>query len=153
MRSSVPSTIFTVLILFLSLIVLPIYFISIIDWRDDMNTVQTASRNFVDKVIDTGHITDDMVADMNLQLASCSSTFTWTIYKEAKVTNPDPAHPGQTITTWEYTECDFDTEFATGDIIEIEVDQVTINLFQRISATMLGANYNNRQCRLAGMVR
>lgn len=154
MRNSIVSMMISVIIMFVSLIVLPLYFISVIDWRDDMNTIQSACRNFVDEVVDVGQITDQMVADMNLQLASCSSTFNWKISKKTKVTNPDPdAALGATLTTWQPTDCNYDTTFSTGDIIIVEVNQVSQNLFQRLSALLLGSSYNSRQCRLAGMVR
>lgn len=156
MRISIPSLVLSVILLFLSLIVLPIYFVSIINYRDDLNTVQTASRNFIDRAIDTKEITEDMVADLNLQLASCNSTFTYTVSKEVKVTNPKGDGSGEVVTTWIYTDVNdglVGTTFASGDFVTITVRQVGISVFQRLSSGFLGTQYHTRECNLSGMVR
>ena len=72
MRQSQISTMISVIILFLGLVVMPIYFIGIIQWRTDMDLAIQASRDFVDKVIDSGQITVDMESDLNLALSACS---------------------------------------------------------------------------------
>ena len=82
MRNSIVGIIISVIILFISLIVLPTYFVGVIQWRDDMNTCQTAARNFVDMVIDNGQINERAVTDLNLSLGGCYSTFTYEIYRE-----------------------------------------------------------------------
>ena len=56
MRNSVVSTILSIIILFISLIVLPSFFIGVINWRTDMNTCQVAARNFVDMVMTTDRL-------------------------------------------------------------------------------------------------
>ena len=82
MRGSVVGMVVAIIVAFISLILLPAYFIGIINWRTDMNTCQNCARNFVDMVIDNGQITDRALSDLNLGLASCSSTFTYEVYKE-----------------------------------------------------------------------
>lgn len=151
MRSSIIANVLGVIILFLSLIILPTYYIGIVNWRDDMNTCQTAARNFVDMVIDNKQITEKAMSDLNLSLASCSSTFTYEYYREEKTTNPD-GHGGS-ITTWNYVEVEPDTEWRTGDICTIVITQKGMNVYQRIGAAILGTSYNRIEVRLSGMVR
>jgi hypothetical protein len=139
--------------MFISLIVLPAYFIGIIQWRSDMNTCQTAARNFVDMVIDNGKISERAMTDLNLSIASCSSNFTYEYYREEKVVNPDPSDASKYITTWVHKEVDTDTEWQTGDICTIVVTQKSMNIFQRLSMALLGSSYNNIEIRLSGMVR
>ena len=81
MRQSIVSNVIAIIILFVSLIVLPSYFIGIINWRSDMNTCQTAARNFVDMVIDNGKISDKALTDLNLSIASCSGDFVYEYYR------------------------------------------------------------------------
>ena len=153
MRNSTVGLIIGIVILFLGFNVQTIYFIGCIQWRDDVNTVQNATRNFVDSVIDTGEIAEDTLADFNLALASCQSTYAYKIYHEEIVTNPDPTtgDPNATKTTWIYTD-DLDN-WNTGDFITVEVKQVSENFFQRISSSMLSMVFGNRDCTLSGMVR
>ena len=153
MRQSIVSNVIAIIILFVSLIVLPSYFIGIINWRSDMNTCQTAARNFVDMVIDNGKISDKALTDLNLSIASCSGDFVYEYYREEKVVNPDPDHDGQYIVTYAHVDVDKDTEWRTGDIVTIVVTQKSMNLFQRLSNALMGASYNNIEIRLAGMVR
>lgn len=138
--------ILSVIILFISLIVLPTYFVGVIQWRDDMNTCQTAARNFVDMVIDNGQITERAATDLNLSLGGCYSTFTYQVYREEKITNP-------TGISWVYVDIENDTVWRTGDIVTIEITQQGSNIFQRLSSMLLGTSYQRVSVRLAGMVR
>ena len=151
MRNSLVANVLGVILLFLSLIVLPTYFIGIVNWRDDMNTCQTAARNFVDMVIDNGQITEKAISDLILSLASCTSTFTYEYYREEKTTNPDGA--GGSVTTWNYAEVSPDTVWRSGDICTIVITQRGMSVYQRIAAAILGTASNRIEIRLSGMVR
>lgn len=152
MRNSVVSMVMGIIILFLSLVILPTYFIGVINWRNDLNTCQTAARNFVDMVIDNGQITDKCLSDLNLSLASCSSTFTYEYFREEKSTNPGGI-AGSAVTSWNFTEVTTDTAWRTGDIVTIVITQRGVNPFQRISQMILGTSYSTIEVRLSGMVR
>lgn len=151
MKSSIMGQIVGILILFIGLIILPTYYIGIVNWRDDMNTCQNAARNFVDMVIDNQQITDKAVSDLNLELAGCNSTYVYTVYREEKATNPDGQ--GGFIATWNHVEITDDTVWRQGDIVTIEISQRGLNIYQRISALMLGTGYTKIDVRLSGMVR
>lgn len=153
MRYSVVGTILGIVILFLSIIVLPAYFVGIVNWRDDLNTCQTAARNFVDQVIDNEQITDRALSDLNLSLAGCHSTFTYEYFREEKVTNPDPAHPGQSLTSWSNTIVDDSTVWRQGDIVTIVIEQQGMSLYERLAGAILGTAYSKVSIRLSGMVR
>lgn len=151
MRSSIIGMVVGIIIAFLCLVVSPIYHTSIINWRDDMNTAQTAARNFVDKVIDTGEISDITLTDLNLMLATCTCSFDYEIWRETKVVNP--AGAGRTYTTWQQVEIRSDTLWETGDIVTIEIRQTSQGIFQRLAAGFFNTTYSNRVIRLSGMVR
>lgn len=158
MRNSIVGVIIGVIILFLSLIVLPTYYISIVNWRDDMNTCQTAARNFVDMVIDNGQITDKALSDLNLSLAGCTGTFTYEYYKEEKTTNPavvmiNGVETMGSETTWNVVEVNDETIWREGDLITIVIHQNGLNLYQRLSSAILGSSFTTVEIRLSGMVR
>lgn len=151
MKNNVVGTVISVIVLFLSLIILPSYFIGIIDWRNDLNICQTSARNFVDMVIDNQQITEKALSELNLSIASCTSSFTYEYYREEKVTNPGA--DGTIETSWVYTEVTPDTKWRTGDIVTIIIKQNGLNVFQRISTVLIGTPFYSTDIRLSGMVR
>ena len=76
-----------------------------------MNKCQSAARNFVDMVIDNGQVSDRALSDLNLSVASCSSTFTYEYYREERVTNPDPNNADEVIVLLS----SFDVDSSGGD--------------------------------------
>lgn len=152
MRNSITGIVIGVIILFIGAILLPIYFIACINWRDDMNTAQTAARNFVDKVIDTREVSEEALTDLNLALATTTCNFNYTYYRETKVVNPGETD-GSTHTTWQPAEITSNTIWKTGDIVTIEITQTSDGLFQRFAQGFLGMGFNRREVRLSGMVR
>lgn len=156
MKTSVTGLVISCIILFISLIMLPTYFIGVINWRSDQNTAQTAARNFVDMVIDNRQITERAMSDLNLSLAGCSNTYTYEYYREEKITNPKIDESGNVIgveITWVYVEVTPETVWNTGDICTIVVRQQGMNMFQRVAMALMGTSYNTVEIRLSGMVR
>ncbi len=149
MKSSTVSTILTILVLFISLIVLPVYFQGVMEYRNDLNQAQTASRNLVDKVIDSRELSDAMIRDFNLELATCTTDYEYKIWREVKQTNP--TEDGGFHTQYVYSE-NLD-EWHSGDIITIEVTQKNLSIFQRLSGVLMGSVYNKQSIRFAAMVR
>lgn len=152
MRQSIIANVLAVIILFISLIILPSYFIGVINWRNDMNICQSAARNFVDMVIDNGKISERALSDLNLSIASCSGDYSYEYYREEKVVNPD-GNSGEYITTWVHVEVDEDTEWQVGDLCTIVITQRGTNIFQRVANSLLGMSWNSIEIRLTGMVR
>lgn len=153
MRQSVIGTVISVIVMFVSLIVLPTYFVGVINWRTDMNTCQTAARNFVDMVIDNGQITEKALSDLNLTIASCSGDYSYEYYREEKIVNPVVGSDSEYVVTYIHTEVDTSTVWHPGDIVTIVITQQSPNLFQRLSNALLSTSYNNFDLRLSGMVR
>lgn len=151
MRNSIVGVILGVIILFIGMVLMPIYYVAVMNWRDDMNTAQTAARNFVDSVIDTKEVSEEALTDLNLALATTTCNFNYKYYRETKVVNPNGS--GATHTTWQAAEIKSDTIWKTGDIITIEITQTSDGLFQRFAMGFLGMGFNRREVRLSGMVR
>ena len=152
MKQSVIGIILGVILLFISMIILPTYFMSVITYRDDLNKAQVASRNFVDSVIDNGKISDRAISDLNLELAACTSTFTYKIVREEKIVQPI-GNTGKVETTWMVTEITDDTQWASGDIVTIVIEQQGLNLYQKLAMLMPGAWFHTQDVRMSGMVR
>lgn len=151
MRSSIAGLAVSIFTIFLSLVVIPIYFMSIITYYQDVNRCQTAARNFVDTVIDNRQISDATMAELNINLAAVTTNVHATIQRETRVI--DPSSTGDTTVKWVYTHFDNTTKWKQGDLVTITIEQESPNLLQNISAIFLGSNYNSINIRLVGMVR
>lgn len=152
MRTSIAGMAVQVFILFLSIIILPIYFMSIMQYYKDLNKCQVAARNFVDYVIDNRQVSESALAELNISLAAVSTPVSSTVKRETRVIDPAEA-AGETSIKWVYTEWDENTVWYQGDLVTVEIEQESINMLQQIAAVFLGANYSNMNIRLVGMVR
>lgn len=140
------TAIFAVILLF----VVPTYYIGIIQWRDDMHIMQNETRDLVDRVIDSGELTTEMIDDYNLTIASCSMTFSYEIVHEVPVINPGSTE-GAITTSYVVSEDIYN--WNTGDIITVKVKPTGYNLAQVLAISLIGSNYATQELPFAAMVR
>lgn len=152
MKVSIAGMAVQIFILFFSLIVLPIYFMSIIQYYKDVNRIQTAERNFVDYVIDNRQVSDAAMSELNLSIAAVSTPVKVEIKRETRVINPGST-AGAVDVSWIAAEYDNTTIWDQGDLITVTVKQEQANIMQQISSVFLGSSYNNLNMRLTAMVR
>lgn len=152
MRTSIASMAVQVFILFISLVVLPIYFMSIIQYYIDVNRIQTAERNFTDYVIDNRQVSESALSELNLSIAAVSTPVRVYISRETRIINPGST-AGAVDVSWTAAEYDENTIWSQGDLITVEVKQESANIMQQLSALFLGSSYNNLNMRLTAMVR
>jgi hypothetical protein len=105
--------------------------------------------NFIDKVTDSGRLTDADLADFYLGISSYGIAMDATISRYAKVVNPD-GHNG-TYTSYVYQE-DIRT-WNTGDIIQVKVQAIDYTAAQRLQHRILRLTPAKFEQTLAGMVR
>ena len=152
MKGSIAGMAVQIFILFFSLIILPIYFMSIIQYYKDVNRIQTAERNFVDYVIDNRQVSDAAMSELNLSIAAVSTPVKVEIKRETRVINPGST-AGAVDVSWIAAEYDNTTIWDQGDLITVTVKQEQANIMQQISSVFLGSSYNNLNMRLTAMVR
>lgn len=152
MKTSVAGMAVQIFILFLSIIILPIYFMSIIQYYKDVNRCQIAARNFVDYVIDNRQVSESALAELNISLAAVSTPCSAEVKRETRVIDPAD-ESNETEIKWVYTEWDKDTVWYQGDLVTVEIKQESVNLLQQIAGVFLGTNYSNMDIRLVAMVR
>lgn len=152
MKTSVAGMAVQIFILFLSIIILPIYFMSIIQYYKDVNRCQTAARNFVDYVIDNRQVSESALAELNISLAAVSTPVSATVKRETRVIDPADVS-NETEIKWVYTEWDENTVWYQGDLVTVQIEQESVNMLQQIAGVFLGTNYSNMNITLVGMVR
>lgn len=152
MRTSIASMAVQIFILFLSLVILPIYFMSIIQYYKDVNRIQIAERNFVDYVIDNRQVSEAALSELNLSIAAVSTPVKVSIQRETRIINPGST-AGAVDVSWVAAEYDSNTIWSQGDLITVNVRQESANIMQQLSSVFLGSSYNNLNMRVTAMVR
>ncbi len=152
MKVSIAGMATQIFILFFSLIVLPIYFMSIIQYYKDVNRIQVAERNFIDYVIDNRQVSNAALSELNLSVAAVSTPVTVSIKREIRVINPGST-AGAVDVAWIAAEYDENTIWDQGDLITVVIEQEQANIMQQISSVFLGSSYNNLKFQLTAMVR
>ena len=152
MRTSIASMAVQIFILFLSLVILPIYFMSIIQYYKDVNRIQIAERNFVDYVIDNRQVSEAALSELNLSIAAVSTPVKVSIQSETRIINPGST-AGAVDVSWVAAEYDSNTIWSQGDLITVDVRQESANIMQQLSSVFLGSSYNNLNMRVTAMVR
>lgn len=147
----IPSTIISIIVAWVSMCVVPIFYICIILYARTTVTVLFETRNLIDEVIDTGTLTEDTLDDYYLSLASTTSYYDVTITHKVSVVNPDPTNPGEIYTT--YVVVDDIYNYNRGDRIVVKVEPVGQNLYQVLVRTFLSIMVEDEGFTLAGRVR
>ena len=150
MKTSVASTVVLIITLIIGCVILPTYFNSLEEARDDAVRMQNAARNFVDLVIDNKNINERFIEDLNLELAACSAPCSFKIYREVRVVAPTP--DGYDV-TWVAAEVKEGDVLEQGDFIIIEITQDRLSIHQRIASILSGGSFGLFKTRLSGMVR
>lgn len=106
--------------------------------------VLSECENFVDEVSDTGRLTDDMLSNFYLDVASHGVMLDVTVEKYTRVVENDTTSSGKLVTTYMRSECDPKNEigntvnFSTGDKIVVHVEPVGYSAPQRIVLATIG---------------
>ncbi|MBQ2885838.1 MAG: hypothetical protein IJE43_19105 [Alphaproteobacteria bacterium] len=125
--------------------------IGLIQWARSQSEALSYTRELIDGVIDTRLLTEDMLEDYALNMASASELYEFNITRKEKCIMPDPKHPGKTYTT--YIVVDDISQYNQGDKIIVEVKPVGTNMYQKFSSAFSNTAALNKGFRLAGRVR
>lgn len=151
MKQTVPSSIVLIIAIVIGIIVMPAYYIGIVQWRNDQEVCIVEARNLVDKIIDTRSFTSEMESDFNIALASMNGTYTAEVTHEIMMVNPDPTNPGGTYTSYVITN---DLEnWNQGDYVTVTIRPVGLSFLQAVSLKLLGASYTTQPVTFKARVR
>lgn len=151
MKTGVIGLVISIIVSSVTLFLGGMFFIGIILNVQSQHSALSYTRNLVDEVIDSRVLTDDMIADYNLALASLSNDYIAEFYREVRMVNPDPANPGYTYNSYVITD---ETEkYKQGDVFTIKVNRVGISIYEVIARQVLGLAIREDEIILAGSVR
>ena len=153
MKISIAGMVTQVVILFLGIVILPIYYMSIIQYYKDVNRIMVAERNLIDYVIDNKQVADSALSEFNITTAAVSTSVDVTITRETRIIDPSDDSPSKVDVKWVATDWDKDTVWLQGDLITVNVKQDSSNIMQQISGIFLGSMYSNLDMPMTGMVR
>lgn len=105
--------------------------------------------NFVDKVTDSGYISDEMLSDFYLGCSSYGAIVDVTVHRYIKVVNPNGS--GGTYTT--YVPSDQIKNWNRGDIVKVKVEAIGYSGAQKLIWYFLKLTVPKPEFEIAGMVR
>ena len=153
MKISIAGMVTQVVILFLGIVILPIYYMSIIQYYKDVNRIMVAERNLIDYVIDNKQVADSALSEFNITTAAVSTSVDVTITRETRIIDPSADSPSKVDVKWVAVDWDKNTVWLQGDLITVNVKQDSSNIMQQISGIFLGSMYSNLDMPMTGMVR
>ena len=145
------STVLSVLIAFVLLCIIPIFYVSIIQYARSTVIVLSETRNLIDNVIDTRKLSEDDLADFQIGITSTNAYYNATIMRKVRVVNPDPNNPGKTYTT--FVVVDDIYNYNQGDRIIVKVEPIGQSLYQVLARAFLQILVEDESFTLAGRVR
>lgn len=151
MRQSVAGLALGIILFGFQLIFMSFYVVGVHSNIKAYHEMMNDTRDFVDGVIDSGQITDQMRADYNMALASHQIIYAAQIYRQVKVVNPDPINSGQTITSW--VVVDDSSTFNTGDRITVICEPVSVGPYQAIAQMLLSLPADSNKIQISARVR
>lgn len=151
MQFSIPGVVLAICIYVMNFVIFPFYVIGCHSYIQSYHSMLNETRDFVDEVIDTREITDTMIEDFNYALSSHDVVYTAQIFRKVKTINPDPVHPGQTITS--YTIVDDYKTFNTGDRITVICEPITVGPYQSITRMLLHLPLDEQKIQKTARVR
>ena len=152
MKMSIPAIFLGILTLTFELIVAPIFYLSLIQYRTDMNIIMAAERNFVDRTIDSADpISALQDLDMDLGQASMAVAYEVVLYRETYVKDAT----GKVTTAYEPILVDPNTpvDAYQGDIIRVKVEPKNLSIWQVISSVLFNASGQKQILVLSGRIR
>ncbi|WP_289749760.1 hypothetical protein [Bacteroides acidifaciens] len=135
MRFSIPGVALAVILYAIEFLGFTFYVAGAHQYITSYHAMLNETRDFVDDVIDTKEITPQMLEEFNIALASHEVVYSAEIFRFIRTVNPDPVHPGQTVTIW--TLVDDSTTFNSGDRIQVICTPVSVGPYQAIARSFL----------------
>lgn len=157
MRISIPGIVLAVAVYCVEFLLFTYYVIGCHQYISSWHMMLNNTRDFVDEVIDTREITDQMLTDFHMALASGEVVYTANIYREIKKIDPDPTNlgteavAGGTITRW--IAVDDISTFTTGDRVIVEVQPVSVGPFEAVANLILRIPANSGKITKCARVR
>ncbi|GMQ55940.1 hypothetical protein AN1V17_03320 [Vallitalea sediminicola] len=134
---------------FILLIIAPLYLQSLSRDLTIKRSILNEMTNFIDKVTDTGHISDLDKTDFYTGCSSYGAVVDVKIKHYMRIVNPDGN--GSTYSTYVLT--DKITDWNQGDIIEVDVKAIDYTSAQKLTSRFSKVSAPPLNFQLAGMIR
>lgn len=115
-------------------------------------TIMNETRNFIDKVADSGVCTDEMLSDFYLGCSSCGVPVNTKVKRYEAVINP-VAQDTESGTQLTYTPNSDISTFNQGDVVAVDLEFIAPTGLQRIVWSVLRLFSPQTNFHLAGLVR
>lgn len=139
MINDLPGKFLGIAIAFILVVVAPFVNTTIEDEMVNRRLIINDVTNFIDEVVDSRTITDGMIDELNVNLASHGMAVDYEITHYARSVDPDPTADGEYYITYlEQDPVDGEYNFAKGDKISVRVYVVGYSTTESLSHKLTG---------------
>lgn len=147
--SDFPGRVVLVILVFIQMVMIPLTIITFTDDLTDKRMLMNEVTNLIDKVTDTGKLTDLQRSDFYLGVSSHGVVCDTEILRYVKVVSPD-GHGGTVVS---YVVADDTSTWNQGDIVKVSIEAIDYTGAQKLSQMFLHLFVRKVDFSLAGSVR
>lgn len=136
MVHDLPGKFIGLLIAFVLVVIMPFVTVTVENEMLDRRLIIDDVCNFIDEVVDSRQVTDEMLEELNVNLASYGVTVDYKISHYARTVNPDPLSGDDYYATYVLQD-DYKT-FAKGDKISVRVYAIGYSTTEALAHRITG---------------
>ena len=136
------------LLIVLALVVLMLANVMVSTMLQARRSIVAEVTNFIDEITDSATLSERQIQDLYLACNQYGPVCDVKIFRYSRVVDTDPAHPGQTYTTYDKLE-----RWNVGDICKVHVEEVGFTGFAYFLRQTLGLSMGQIDFSLAGRIR
>lgn len=151
MANDIPGKIIGLLLAFVLTVIMPFVTVTVENEMLDRRLIVDDVSNFIDEVIDSRNVTDAMINDLNVNLASYGVTVDYDITRYARSVNSDPTTDADYYVT--YLPMDDNRNYEKGDKISVHVYTIGYGTSENLAHRLTGLFVKDLDVTLTARVR
>lgn len=149
--NDIPGKVIGMILAFVLVIVMPFVNVTVEQEMLDRRLIIDDVSAFIDEVIDSRNITDTMIDELNIRLASYGMTVDYEISRYRRSVNADPTSDSDYYVT--YVQSDDVTNFDKGDKISIRVYTVGYSATETLAHRITGMFVSDLDTTITARIR
>lgn len=137
MSNDLPGKFIGLLLAFVLTVIMPFVTVTVENEMLDRRLIISDVTNFIDEVVDSRNVTDAMIDELNVKLASYGMSVDYEIKHYARSVNVDPLDGGESYYT-NYIQVDDTSSYQKGDKISVRVFTTSYSATEALAHKLTG---------------
>lgn len=136
MSNDIPGKFIGLLLAFVLTVIMPFVTVTVENEMCDRRLIISDVTNFIDEVVDSRNITDGMIDELNVKLASYGMSVDYEITHYSRTVNVDPLKAGDYYTS--YVKVNQNETYSKGDKISVRVFTTSYSATEALAHKLTG---------------